>query len=693
MASSAELQFQFGQLAPALHLIETEDSWQKIDGALTKLETITKSGGYKNDTFIILIKDHAQPIVNSLLSERTKLSGTAADLLTSVAPRLANRFESLLSTFVPPLLQLCARTNKVALIRAKKCLLLIAKHCKLISLLPLLRDAARDKSITLRNVAVEVTLMLIESIDNIERLERRIGDIEIIIKSTATDRDPEVRQWSKRTFELYSERFPSRVEMFVAPLTPTTRRYLALRNTDKTVGSSTLPIKSASGNQGEQYRSRAPSNQAEVRKPLNGTQQKVTEQSKSIYERKTERAVSSFSQRQQRDVPAAARSTSAQHNKQVSRTVSSSKSVQSTPSSDKEIKMEDGPPPMPALPTILNPAEERERANLKADLARQTSATPSRGIAARLALEQFEMRVRSRAGTDENANMKAGSSSRTALSAFAVAASKKHSSPRRMPARVPLPATVTEERQGIMMESKKAVMPQRIIRSAIENVPIPSSPDVFGSRPMPKEAVQQHKKPTMATTSSSSTSSKRTSTLTKNMSARGKLLGNGSGLSSSAALKQRPKTLPKSAIPVASPKPKFFTSPPSTNRQNPKVELDRLGDIMEALTVTTEEEDENKENVPVMTMKTNDLIDAKQTTQPLLERPRNSDTKRGSCELEPLQPTNGMDDVKRIKMQSPSSIIQSRSILSPSRSVKKSIVRPAFGLGRMAPLIVSGKKI
>lgn len=209
--SNAELQFQFGLLSHALHLVETEDSWQKIEGALAKLETLTKGGAYKYDAFIPLLKEHAAPIVNSLLSERTKLSGTAADLLTSTAPRLAARFDALVSTFVPPLLQLCARTNKVALVRAKKCLLLIAKHCKLASLLPYLRDGARDKSNTLRNVSVEVVLTLLEAIENTDRIGKRVGDVETIIRSTATDRDPEVRQWCRRIFELYMHRWPARL--------------------------------------------------------------------------------------------------------------------------------------------------------------------------------------------------------------------------------------------------------------------------------------------------------------------------------------------------------------------------------------------------------------------------------------------------------------------------------------------------
>lgn len=213
ITDSLDLQRHFESLLPTLSLPETEDSWQKIEKSLNKLEIITKSGGYKHDNFPALFKGVAESIVNSLLSERTKLSGTAADLLNSVAPRLGERFESLVQAFTPTLLLICARTNKVALVRAKKCLLLIAKHCKLPCLFPYLRDASKDKSQTVRIVSIEVTLMLLDSIESKEKIARRIADVELIIRGTATDRDAEARQLCKKLFEVYVDRWPERMTL------------------------------------------------------------------------------------------------------------------------------------------------------------------------------------------------------------------------------------------------------------------------------------------------------------------------------------------------------------------------------------------------------------------------------------------------------------------------------------------------
>ncbi len=166
-----------------------------------------------------------------LLSERTRISGTAADLLCSAAPRLSDRFDALVGTFVPALLTICARTNKVALKRASKTLQLICTYCRLpASLLPLLRESVRDKAPSLRAAAVEAATTLVRVCGEAggaemteeggsaaavaERLRRRgVPElVEAIIKSSATDASVEVRAACKKLFEVYVERLPERVE-------------------------------------------------------------------------------------------------------------------------------------------------------------------------------------------------------------------------------------------------------------------------------------------------------------------------------------------------------------------------------------------------------------------------------------------------------------------------------------------------
>ncbi|CAO1619585.1 unnamed protein product [Parajaminaea phylloscopi] len=230
VASAVELAAHFESIEYALAQKETEDSWERIDKGLLKLEAVAKGGGYKFDEFVGHMKAVAGPLTRSLLSERTRLSGTAADVLNSIAPRLAERFEPLVNVYVPPLLQLCARTNKVAYKRAEKCLHLIAKHCRLPNTIPLLREACKDKVAGLRSVAIVNATVLVQCAGR-ERLARKVADIETIIHITATDSNSDVRRHSRELFETYVAVWPERVESFTTPFTPTIRRYLALPKT------------------------------------------------------------------------------------------------------------------------------------------------------------------------------------------------------------------------------------------------------------------------------------------------------------------------------------------------------------------------------------------------------------------------------------------------------------------------------
>ncbi|CDS00432.1 hypothetical protein [Sporisorium scitamineum] len=230
IASFSDLHSHFDDLYDDLHTPETEHTWQKIERALLHIQAITRGGAPKYGEFVALLKDAAAPINNALLSERTKLSGTAGDLLNSIAPRMAERFEPLVAVFVPTLLLICARTNKVAVKRAEKSLHFIVKHCRPPSVVVYLKEAIKDKGQGLRAVAAATLEVVLEHTEK-ERLARRVGDIEACIKSGATDSNPEVRQTTKRLFELYVAIWPERVEQFTKPMTPTIRRYLSLPKT------------------------------------------------------------------------------------------------------------------------------------------------------------------------------------------------------------------------------------------------------------------------------------------------------------------------------------------------------------------------------------------------------------------------------------------------------------------------------
>ncbi|KIO32207.1 hypothetical protein M407DRAFT_215040 [Tulasnella calospora MUT 4182] len=161
-----------------------------------------------------------------MISERGRLSGVAIDLVSSFAPRLGPRFEPLVSIIIPALVKVLIRPNKIFVNRAQACLLLIIEHCHLPSIVPHLREAVKDKSQALRLAAIEATLQVLEQFDKsllevregsalIKRHRGNVEDIESIVKDTARDANPTVRQVSRKVFEKYSEIWPERVEAYV----------------------------------------------------------------------------------------------------------------------------------------------------------------------------------------------------------------------------------------------------------------------------------------------------------------------------------------------------------------------------------------------------------------------------------------------------------------------------------------------
>ncbi|KAG8956331.1 hypothetical protein FRC04_004411 [Tulasnella sp. 424] len=241
--TAAEFASQLREIQGTLALPETEDNWEKISRAIQKFAALTRGGATKLDPeFVTAIKANYKPITNSMVSERGRLSGVALDLVSSFAPRLGARFEPLVPIIIPALVKVLSRPNKVFVNRGQACLLLIIEHCHLPSIVPHLREAVKDKSQTLRLAAIEATLHVLEHFDK-SLLDVREGtssiqirhrgnaeDIESIVKDTARDANPTVRQVSRKVFEKYSEMWPERVETFTTPFSPTIRKYLNINS-------------------------------------------------------------------------------------------------------------------------------------------------------------------------------------------------------------------------------------------------------------------------------------------------------------------------------------------------------------------------------------------------------------------------------------------------------------------------------
>ncbi|KAH7927111.1 hypothetical protein BV22DRAFT_1127597 [Leucogyrophana mollusca] len=232
--SPSALAAEVHSLRQKLSQDETEESWDSIAKAISHLTLLCTNGGCDfAPEMVASIKSLGRPLSSAMNSERSRLSGPAIELVGALAAGLGSSFEPLLHVFVPTLLNLFARTNKVFTTRAKTCMLAVIEHTNLPAILSYLVDSlGRNKSPAPRLATTECVLACLNCFNppDLEK-ESRARLVEDVIRATARDASADVRKASKRIFEAYRTLMPNRVESFVAPLTPVIKKYLDVQGT------------------------------------------------------------------------------------------------------------------------------------------------------------------------------------------------------------------------------------------------------------------------------------------------------------------------------------------------------------------------------------------------------------------------------------------------------------------------------
>lgn len=162
------------------------------------------------------VRPLSRSLNNCINSERSRLSGAAIDLITTLATTIEQSFDTLVPLFLPTLLALCSRPNKVFQSRARQCILTIIGNSYSPSVLPYFAESVKDKSASLRLSAAECALACLNTLNppDLEK-EPRAREIEIMIRATATDASADVRGMGKKIFEAYKLVLPARVDKCV----------------------------------------------------------------------------------------------------------------------------------------------------------------------------------------------------------------------------------------------------------------------------------------------------------------------------------------------------------------------------------------------------------------------------------------------------------------------------------------------
>ncbi|KNZ47536.1 uncharacterized protein VP01_632g11 [Puccinia sorghi] len=221
---------------------ETEDTWQNIDASLKRFTAAIRGGACEHhDEFLKRWKetDIVRGLVSAMSTERTRLSGTALDLVAATS-RLGSYWDSAVPFYAPTIIKLLGRASKIYVTRATITLTSLIKGTKSLAFIPYLIDGISEKSVTIRIGCADALLCCMsDTVNDMDAsesrkqkskdgLNKRLNDIENAIKTGGRDRDPKVRAIFKRIWELYEQQWPTRAASLAQPLTPTIKRYLGI---------------------------------------------------------------------------------------------------------------------------------------------------------------------------------------------------------------------------------------------------------------------------------------------------------------------------------------------------------------------------------------------------------------------------------------------------------------------------------
>ncbi|KAF7731272.1 hypothetical protein EC973_000688 [Apophysomyces ossiformis] len=213
---------------------ETEETWEQFNQALKNVTMWTlEDNAHVYEGFVDHIRSLQKPIIKALATERTRLSGTATDLLKGLSQAMQRDFEVIHDLFMPTLLRQFARTNKVLLARSLDCYKTIITNAKVPKLVPRLCSIlknCKEPNKSVRRCIADCLQTLME-VNDVPDIQKHTSDIEAAIQTAAMDPAPEVRLAIRSCYKTYCEKLPEQSSKYNAELPADVKKYLSIQAT------------------------------------------------------------------------------------------------------------------------------------------------------------------------------------------------------------------------------------------------------------------------------------------------------------------------------------------------------------------------------------------------------------------------------------------------------------------------------
>jgi hypothetical protein len=133
----------------------------------------------------------------------------------SAATLVGPSFQPLLHFYMPALVKLLGRTNKLYISRTQACLTAIIQNTRLATVVPYLAEGMLDKTATARYGCVEALALCLVHIDKAALERKYLSHIEEVIRRGATDKEVKTREVAKQVWETFKGFWPERAEQCV----------------------------------------------------------------------------------------------------------------------------------------------------------------------------------------------------------------------------------------------------------------------------------------------------------------------------------------------------------------------------------------------------------------------------------------------------------------------------------------------
>eukprot|EP00732_Lithocolla_globosa_P001707 Lithocolla_globosa_v1_NODE_914_length_3089_cov_3.826302.p2 type:complete len:254 gc:universal NODE_914_length_3089_cov_3.826302:2291-3052(+) len=199
---------------------ESEENWDLHNKELIKWKQIIENKPLNKKLVISSVRELKEAIKNCVVSRRSILSGTACELLSSLAcvTKGETKAESeLLLEFVPSLLHVCGCSKLTLSQKAAITIEEIIEYAKLPGLVPVLDRGLTTNKVTTDSFRAYIANFLVHLLHRVQTRELCpfVEDIDKCLRLFIVDKCEAVRLHSLELFEVFRSHFSERSEVIL----------------------------------------------------------------------------------------------------------------------------------------------------------------------------------------------------------------------------------------------------------------------------------------------------------------------------------------------------------------------------------------------------------------------------------------------------------------------------------------------